>query len=472
MNGEPRSKRPSVGYLRVLRASWKHRDAHPTDRYARRDAEFLPSALAVMESPPHPAPRIVAITISALLAATLSWAALSEVDTYATAPGKVIPKGRVQVIQAEETSRVSAIYVKDGQHVQMGDPLIDLDNTETDADTKRIKSDLMSAQVEAARSRALLDAVDHGGLPILEPIAMLSPGMRITEERVLNGTISDVRSNQAKLRADIAQARASKAQVAEEILKIEKTLPIEERKEEDYAQLIKRGFVGKHDYYNEQQAVIQQRQDLSEQRAKASELVAAQSSAEEKLASYSSSQRRGWLDALHESELKVGELTQELVKAERRGAVRHLTAPMSGTVEQLAVHTVGGVVTSAQAVLNLVPDAGGIEVEAIVNNRDVGFVKPGQEAEVKVETFPYARFGLLHGTVTQIADDARQDEKLGLIFAAQVDLQSEDMYISGRRVRLKPGMAVTVEIRTGRQRVLSFLMSPLIQNVRESFHER
>jgi hemolysin D len=425
-----------------------------------------------MESPPHPAPRIVAITISALLAATLSWAALSKVDTYATAPGKVIPKGRVQVIQAEETSRVSAIYVKDGQHVQMGDPLIDLDNTETDADTKRIKSDLMSAQVEAARSRALLDAVDHGGLPILEPIAMLSPGMRITEERVLNGTISDVRSNQAKLRADIAQARASKAQVAEEILKIEKTLPIEERKEEDYAQLIKRGFVGKHDYYNEQQAVIQQRQDLSEQRAKASELVAAQSSAEEKLASYSSSQRRGWLDALHESELKVGELTQELVKAERRGAVRHLTAPMSGTVEQLAVHTVGGVVTSAQAVLNLVPDAGGIEVEAIVNNRDVGFVKPGQEAEVKVETFPYARFGLLHGTVTQIADDARQDEKLGLIFAAQVDLQSEDMYISGRRVRLKPGMAVTVEIRTGRQRVLSFLMSPLIQNVRESFHER
>jgi hemolysin D len=425
-----------------------------------------------MESPPHPAPRVVAITIAALILVSLLWATLSKVDTYATAPGKVIPKGRVQVIQPEETSRVSGIYVKDGQHVRMGEPLIDLDVTETDADTNRVKRDLLSAQVEAARSRALLDAVDHGGSPTLELVPELSPSLRITEERVLNGTLSDVHSNQAKLRADIAQAHASRAQVAEEIRKIEKTLPIEERKEDDYAQLIKRGFVGKHDYYNEQQAVIQQRQDLSEQRAKASELASAQASAEEKLASYSSSQRRGWLDALHESELKIGELTQELVKAQRRGAIRHLTSPVSGTVEQLAVHTIGGVVTSAQAVVNIVPDTGGIEVEAIVNNRDVGFVKPGQDAEVKVETFPYARFGLLHGTVKQIADDARQDEKLGLIFATQVDLQSEDMYIGGRRVWLKPGMAVTVEIRTGRQRVLSYLLSPLVQNVRESFHER
>jgi hemolysin D len=169
---------------------------------------------------------------------------------------------------------------------------------------------------------------------------------------------------------------------------------------------------------------------------------------------------------------KAASLQQEWVKADQRGQLMRMTAPVAGTIQQLAVNTVGGVVTPAQPLMVIVPTDNVLEVEAMLPNKDIGFVNPGQEAEVKVETFPFTKYGTLHGIITQVSSDAIQDEKLGLIYATRVKLAKDTLQVEYKLVRLTPGMAVTVEVKTGTRRVIEYFLSPLMQATSESLRER
>ncbi len=182
--------------------------------------------------------------------------------------------------------------------------------------------------------------------------------------------------------------------------------------------------------------------------------------------------RRMWLDKLSESEQHAASLSQELIKASSRGQFMRLTAPVAGTVQQLAVHTVGGVVTPAQPLMTIVPSNSPIEVEAYLSNQDIGFVQKGQKVEVKIETFSFTKYGTIKGEVVSVSSDAIKDEKLGLVFAVRVRLDADTILVDARHVRLSPGMAVTVEIKTTQRRVIEYFLDPLVRHGSESLHER
>ena len=205
--------------------------------------------------------------------------------------------------------------------------------------------------------------------------------------------------------------------------------------------------------------------------------------------------RRTVLDELNKAEAKASGLVQDVAKAEQRAKFQTLTAPVDGVVQQLAVHTVGGVVTPAQALLVLVPQESQLEIEAMISNRDIGFVRPGQDAEIKVDTFTFTRYGLLHGKVLGVSQDAisrdkpqdKQNEKGGapgadnasseakgqeMSYAARVSLDRTQMQIDDNLVNLGLGMAVTVEIKTGERTVLSYLLSPIMRYKHETLRER
>lgn len=460
-------------YAEVFTAAWSARRSLDTVPRLRHESEFLPAALALRETPVHPAPRIAMGTIIALLLIAVVWASVGQVDVVATAPGKIIPNGSVKTIQPQDTAVVTAIHVKDGQRVRQGDPLIDLDATDATSDAAHAQSDLTATRDEIARAQAMLEAIDHNHAPTLvASTALGSPEAQRAEQHVLEGEYADYTSNLAKLQADIAQSEASLHETDDEIRKLTGTLPIEQHKERDYAELVGKGYVGKHDYYNEQQAVIQMEQDLAAQRSKRLETQAALTSASRKRDAYVADVRRTWLEKIHDDGPKAEGLAQDLAKASQHRRLMRLTAPVDGVVQQLAVHTVGGVVTPAQTLLTLVPEGQRLLVEAIVDNQDIGFVKEGQRAEIKVETFPFARYGTLHGTIVQVSNDAKQDDKLGLIFTAEVSLPEDTMQVDDRLIHLTPGMAVTAEIKTGRRRLISYVLSPLIQHTSESLHER
>ena len=231
-------------------------------------------------------------------------------------------------------------------------------------------------------------------------------------------------------------------------------------------------FISKHGYLEREQARIEQEGDLAAQRSKAKEIEAALRAAQQQRNALTAQTRRAQLDSLTEGEQKVAAFTQEYIKAQSRNQLMQLTAPVAGTVQQLAVHTVGGVVTEAQPLLVIVPRDQPLEVEAFIENKDIGFVKPGQNAQVKIETFQFTKYGTLNATVSSVSHDAINDEKRGLIYSTRVKLDKATINVEGTKVNLSPGMAVTVEVKTGKRRVIEYFLSPLLQKTQESLGER
>jgi hemolysin D len=258
--------------------------------------------------------------------------------------------------------------------------------------------------------------------------------------------------------------------------------------------LYNREFGSKLQYLETLQLLIEQQQDLGVQKSKLQESEAAVAALVETRAQTVAEFRRTLLDELNKAEAKAAGLVHDVAKAEQRARFQTLTAPVDGVVQQLAVHTVGGVVTPAQALLVLVPQESQLEIEAMVSNRDIGFVHPGQEAEIKVDTFTFTRYGLLHGKVLSVSQDAitkdkpqdKQNDKgvagadnqssepkgQEMSYAARISLDRTQMQVDDNLVNLGMGMAVTVEVKTGERSVLSYLLSPILKYKHEMMHER
>lgn len=459
-------------YAKVFRHAWARRKELDTPVLQTHEAQFLPAALALRDTPVHPAPRMALWLIMSFAMIALLWAIFGQIDVVATAVGKIIPNDRTKVIQPMETAVVKSIHVRDGQMVQVGQVLIELDATSTGADSGRLRNEALTARLEAARAQAMLAALGRGKAAQISLVSGADK-IRLSEEQSqLEAQFVEYQARQQQLQAEITRKQAELHTTQEQVSKLEQTLPIARRRAEDYQKLVKEKFMSEHGYLEREQTRIEQEQDLAASRAKLTEIRAALMEVKRQQATLTAETRRQLLDQHNLAMQKAASLEQELVKADQRGRLMHLTAPVAGTVQQLAVNTVGGVVTPAQQLMVIVPKENVLEVEAMLPNKDIGFVNPGQEAEVKVETFPFTKYGTLHGTITQVSSDAIADEKLGLIYATRVKLAKDTLQVEDKIIRMTPGMAVTVEVKTGKRRVIEYFLSPLMKVSSESLRER
>ncbi len=459
-------------YAKIFRHAWSHRKETDTPARQPNEAQFLPAALALRDTPVHPAPRIMLWLIMAFALIALLWAIFGRIDVVATAVGKIIPNDRTKVIQPMETAVVKAIHVRDGQAVQAGQLLIELDATVAAADSERLRNEAQTAQLEALRAQALLASLASGTPPRLKPLAGVDAARLLAEQSQATGQYKEYQARQLQLQAEITRRRAELQATQDQVVKLEQTVPIARQRAQDYQKLVKENFISQHGYLEREQARIEQEQDLASSRSKVAEIRAALMEAQQQQATLAAETRRQLLDQLNLASQKAASLKQEWVKADQRGRLMHMTAPVAGTVQQLAISTVGGVVTPAQPLMVIVPKDNVLEVEAMLPNKDIGFVNPGQDAEVKVETFPFTKYGTLAGKITQVSSDAIQDEKLGLIYSTRVKLAKDTLRVENKTVRLTPGMAVTVEVKTGTRRVIEYFLSPLMQVTSESLRER
>jgi hemolysin D len=462
-------------YGRVLKASWSERHGLRLAERTPLERQFIPAALEIIETPAPALPRAVLWTVIAALAFALTWGWMGRIDMVAVAPGKVIAADKTKIIQPAETAVVRRILVADGQAVKGGQVLIELEAaaTATAAETARIREALLAARLESARYDALADAAD-GAAP-LSPFrapAGTPKSLASAESRALQVQHEEQRARLAAVDAEIAKRSAELASVRELVTKLAQTLPIAQRRAEDYRNLVKQNFISQHGYLEREQARIEQERDLAFQEAKARELAAAVDEAWRRRDGLIAEFRRVAVSAKIDADKRAALLEQDLVKARTREKQQTLVSPVDGTVQQLAVHTVGGVVTPAQVLMVIAPSEYQAEVEAVLENKDVGFVKVGQRAEVKVETFPFTRYGTLQGTVQFVTNDAVPDEKRGLVFQARVKLEKASMRIDERDVMLTPGMAVSAEISTGKRRVLEFFFDPIRKTLGEGLRER
>ena len=459
-------------YGGAFQHAWQRRmHMEPTQRLPH-EAQFLPAALSLQETPVSPAPRVAMWMLISFALLAVLWATLGHIDVVATAQGKVVPNDRTKTIQPFETATVKAIHVTDGQQVKAGEVLIELDATTARADQDRVRNDWGVARLQVARAQAMLASLDTGRIPRLTQPAGVDEAKFAEAQRLLAGQMAEYSAKQSRIDAETAKREAELRSTQALVRKLEQTLPIANQRAQDFRNLVDQNFVSKHGYLEREQSRIEQEADLANLRSRLVEIEAALREARGQRAELMAETRRVSLDSLTDGQQKVAALAQELLKADSRGKLMQLTSPVDGTVQQLVVHTVGGVVTPAQPVMVIVPRDNALEVEAFLENKDIGFVKPNQEAEVKIETFQYTKYGTLHAKVTSVSHDAISDEKRGLIYSTRVKMEKSSIQVDGALVSLSPGMAVSVEIKTGKRRVIEYFLSPLMQHASESLRER
>jgi hemolysin D len=475
--------------------------AFPSAGSRRRNHElaFLPAALEVVETPPSPIGRAIAATTIALICIAIAWASFSSIDIYANAPGKIIPDGRSKIVQPFEIGVVRTIHVRDGQRVHKGDVLIELDPTINAAESEHLRGDLVAARLEIARLRAALSDSPDAAVDF-EPPAGASPAQIATQRQFLSTEAAEQHAKLAALDNQRAQKEAERETSAAGIDKIQATVPLLQQQVDIRTTLFRDGNGSKIIYLQTLQQLVELQKELDVQKGRYRDADAAVAAIAEERTKIAEQYRHDLFDELTKAETKADGLAQDLVKAEQRTHLQRLIAPIDGVVQQLAVHTEGAVVTPAQALLLVVPSDAHLEIEAAISNRDIGFVHPGQEADVKVDTFNFTRYGLLQGQVLSVSPDAfapdprvtsppegnlednkAQDEggrpttngaAKGTIYTTRISLNKSEMQIDGKLARLLPGMVVTVEIKTGSRRVISYLLSPLLKYSHESLHER
>lgn len=455
----------------VWREAKKADDARVKIKRQRQDYEFLPAVIEVMETPASPVGRTVMISIGAFLLIAALWAWFGKIDVVASASGKVIPTDYVKYIQSSEIGVVRAIHVRNGQSVGKGDILIELDPTDSSADLDRLHQERMTAALEIARLIALLNPKSEPAKLFVPPEGA-TPAQVSLQRRRIDNEITEDKTRISYYRQEGARLKAQLRVAEARIEKLRTTLPYIEQQVEAIATLEKKGFASKLRLLELQQVQVESEQDIATELAGIHESRSAIKASVHELAREEAEIRSNRLDELVESERQLKAVTQELLKAERRSSLRKLTAPVAGTVQQLSIHTVGGVVEAAKPLMIIVPKDSKLEVEVKILNRDIGFVKVGQNAEIKLEAFPYTKYGVINGRVLHISSDAIADEQLGLVYDARVEMNAAAIQVQDKMVNITAGMATTVEVKTGNRRVLEYILTPLLRYRAEALRER
>ena len=474
----PHPARDLLGrYRAVFMAAWQARHELAGPKRLAQETAFLPAALSLQETPPHPAPRRAIVLICALFVFALAWAVLGQVDVVAVAPGRLVVSDGSKLIQPLETSVVRAIHVRDGDRVVAGQLLVELDATGASADSGTVAEQLRAADSEATRSKALLAALTSGRASALPPLPRAGEGQGAGQGGASVATLlatewQDIGARLARLDAERTRRAAELATTREQLAKLNQTVPLARQREADVQALATQGFMASHAGQDRTRERIELERDLATQQARVAEAEAAMAEVAQTKAAYLAETRRALADRHEQASTKRTQLRNEGRKTEQRERLTRLTSPVAGTVQQLALRTPGGVATAAQTLLVVVPDDAAVTAEVLIENLDIGFVRDGQRAEVKLETFPFTRYGTVPAIVQRVTADAVNDEKRGAVFPATVVLEQAAIDVDGKRIKLGAGMNVTAEIKTGRRRVIEYLLSPIQRKANESGRER
>lgn len=437
-------------------------------------AEFLPAALEIQDAPPSPLGHLILWVLVSLSTAAVVWAAFGHVDIVVSAPGRIIPNGQVKTVQAPAAGTVLRIHVAEGDRVLLGQPLVSLDTTIANANDMRIDQQLSHNRIQHYWRQGLENWLASGmrRVPVQSADHSLTNSELVAAKTMLARQVEAIAANTEVYDWDIAASDAERRAVEAEHARARATLTVLRERVAAYETLVKRQYGARVQYLEilQQQTELERTLPVLESRQQQLREAAAALEARRRAAHRELRNRN--LSELAELQAAYDDLTQESRKSGLREQQLIITSPATGQVQELALHTVRGMVTAAQPIMKIVPEDAIVEIEAMLENRDIGFVHEGQRAEIKVEAFNFTKYGLLDAQVTSISDDAIQDEKYGPVFKMRLALDETTLMVDGEDVKLSPGMAVTSEIATGKRRLIEFFLSPLLRYRQESLRER
>jgi hemolysin D len=470
----------------------------PARAFRISDHEFLPAALEILETPPSPVRIGLLAIICAFAATALMWSYFGRIDIIATAQGKFQPTGRVKVIQPLDTGKVLASHVENGKHVSQGDVLVELDPSEGAAEVAEFTTSLASYRAEALRRHVAIEAARAKQTAKAPPIPWgpeIPQSIRLREERVIASDLGQLNAQVASLNAQANQKRAERERLESTIVAQKQLVATQQERVQMRSSLVEKNAGSRADLLNavetmqyQQTALAQQIGQLREAEANLAVIARDTEKAYETFMSDNAQK-------LAEAERQADDYGQKLVKSVAKLDHMTLRAPMSGTIQASSVTTVGQVLTSGEEIMRIVPEDAVLEIESYLPNQDIGFVKEGQDAVVKIESFPFTRYGTINARVTRVARDAIPQPEAeqtetnaakttrstnsgtaqrtqNLVFPVTLKPETTLIGIDGTNIPLQTGMATTVEIRTGSRRILEYIFSPLVQIGSEAMKER
>lgn len=471
-----------INFFQQLLDAWRERAKLGDGSKQQNLAEFMPAALELQESPPNPLVRWLAWALMTLFVLTLIWACIGKIDVVASAEGKIIPGSRVKQIQPLSKGFVKAIHVKEGQYVNQGEALIELDRTITAADQARMQQELHNASLNLAGTEALQRFLSNSTQLAINSAADIQlnvhADIKPADAEILlhqQKTWEQWQQYQAQLsslHSGLQKVQSEKIVNQETIKKLQQTLPMITKRAQALESLYAKNMASEAEYLELEQQRIERVQDLAAQQQMQQQLQAAINEAQQQINALKADTLGKLLTQIADSRNQIATISEELVKATDMNDKQILYAPVSGYVQQLAINTIGGIVTEAQQLMIIVPEEESLEVQVMLGNQDIGFVQKDMAAEIKIHTFPFTKYGLIDATVTHISDDAIIDEKLGLVYTMHLKMHKSTIRVEAKDVKLISGMAVTAEVKTTQRRVIEYFLSPLLRYKQESIRER
>ncbi|OCG69928.1 hypothetical protein A9G43_10025 [Gilliamella sp. Occ3-1] len=427
--------------------------------------DFLPAVLEVQETPPSPLGRLLLWVIMVLFVIVVCWASLSKVDIVATTRGKLVVNELSRPVNTSVTAEIVAVLVKEGQHVEKGQPLIKLNSKSLLA---QLEENLLQQQINRFHIARLTLLYEHY---LNRPAPMTLPTELQTESPILAKQISmllqaevedDYKEKEVfKLNQQVLMAQIENYQAQKEMA--ENLLPIYEEQHQALDLLYKKNMTSKDSLLEVKKKYLEAKFTVSAAEAKVKEMRASYAQIDTQIKSHVA-------DKIKEVEQeKIQKLNQNHIlsvqqkQLEALIAQYELKAPIAGIVESLAYRDAGAAVEAPQELLKIVPENEKLIAEVWVSNQDIGFLRKNQSVTVKVDTFDFTRYGWIEGKLLTISSDAIEDKDLGLVYKAVIELSKNHLIIDDQAVNLEPGMSISAEIITGQRTLLSYLLSPMME---------
>lgn len=435
------------------------------------EVSFLPAAMEIVERPVSPTARATTWISLVLLFLTILWLMFGRIDVVASAQGRLIPADNVKLIQPADAGVVRSILVHDGQRVAKGQPLIELDPTMSTAEATQAQRALETAELDAARARAILLALDGKGLRFVAPKGTPAE-LAAVQTSLARAQLADILATAQTHMADQQAASAAQREATIQATKLTETLPLLDQQIEANEQLLSKGFVSKLKVIEMRRQRLQAARDRDIALQTSSKAAAQMASAGNSVAQGAAEARARVLSELAKADADARLRREELTKARQKSSLQRLLSPVAGTIAQLSVHTVGGVVEAAKPIMVVVPLGGQLVAEVKILNKDAGFVRAGQHAAIKLEAFPFTRYGTVPARIESVSPDAIEDERMGFVYVARIALAADALTRDASMVPLAAGMAVTADIRTGRRSIGSYLIGPIDEARLQAARER
>lgn len=437
----------------------------------KQETEFLPAILEVTETPPSPTGRLVMWTILLFIVVGIIWALVGHINEVAVASGKVIPTGQVKTVQVKNKGIIKEIFVREGQHVSEGDKLVVLDPTSTEANYDSLSQRAAYFKLDIERLEAELEGKSF----VPQEDKNLEPADIMAEKNLYQTRVSQHRAELDAARSAVLQREAAYTAEASNLEKYRGMLEIAIEKEKRLQELSQQNAISEFQLLEQTSQRINLEESYAAQQSTLAKAQAELSEANDRLANVESSYQKDVMASLVESRKQYLSYSEEIKKADEDQRLSTITAPCSGRVYNLSVHTVGGIVTEAQPLLVIVPDGVELELEVWADNKDIGFIKEGQEAEVKVATFNFQKFGVVKAVVDEIAADAysdKTDPERDNKYRLLLKMDNDSLDINGTDTALSPGMKVDAEIKIREKRIIDFFLDPFRKYTSEALRER